>query len=92
MRNAIEIIHGAIEWIDDPLVVARLVAHDSFFAIKRVLWEFFQERVGDQILRFDIDLELDVMRLGRIDPKRPLKMLAKQIASGAGRAFGSRSR
>ncbi len=50
MRNAVEIIHGAIERIDDPLVFAGLVAHDSFLAVKRMLGKFFQKQLGDQLL------------------------------------------
>ena len=45
MRNAVEIIHGAIERIDDPLMIAFLIAHNSFFAIKRVLGKFLQRAI-----------------------------------------------
>ena len=89
MRNAVEIIYGAVERIDDPLMIALLVAHDSFFAIERVLGKFFQERFGDQFLGAHIDLELDVVRRGRIDAERLLKMVPKQFAGGA-RGFDRR--
>ena len=56
VRDAVEIIHGAIERIDDPLMLARLIADDSFFAVKRVLGKFFEQRIRDQLLRFDINL------------------------------------
>ena len=36
MRDAVEKIHRPVERIDDPLVIARLVADDAFFAVKRV--------------------------------------------------------
>ena len=62
MRDAVEEIHRAIERIDDPLMIARLVADDSFFAIKRVLRKTFEQDFCDQILGQHIDLELDVVR------------------------------
>ncbi len=37
MRDAVEVIDRPIERIDDPLMIARLVADDAFFAIERVL-------------------------------------------------------
>ena len=39
MRDAVEIVHGAVERIDHPLMLAGLIADDSFFAIERVLAE-----------------------------------------------------
>ena len=44
MRNAVEIIDGAIKWIDDPLMLAGLIANDPFFAVKHVLRKFFQKQ------------------------------------------------
>ena len=61
MRNAVEIIHGAIKRIDDPLVFAGLIAHDSFFAIKCVLGKLFEKEFGNQLLRLNIDLEFDIV-------------------------------
>ena len=89
MRNAVEIIHGAVERIDDPLMIAFLIAHNSFLAIKRMLRKFFQERFGDQFLGPHIDLKFDVVRLGRINAERLLKMVPEQLASGA-RGFDRR--
>ena len=43
MRYAVEIIHGAIKWIDNPLMLGRLIARNSFFAVKRVLGKFFEK-------------------------------------------------
>src|SRR5439155_1091568 len=45
MWNPVEIIHRAIKRIDDPLVLAGLITHDSFFAIKRVFWKFFEKQL-----------------------------------------------
>jgi hypothetical protein len=47
MRNAVKIIDGAIKRIDDPLMLAGLIAHDSFFAIKRVAGEFSEKQFGN---------------------------------------------
>ena len=43
MWYAIEIIHGAIQGIDDPLVFAGLITHDSFFTVKGVLGKLFEK-------------------------------------------------
>ena len=39
----VEIIHRAIQRIDHPLVFARLVAHNSFFAVKGVMRKLFKK-------------------------------------------------
>jgi hypothetical protein len=44
MRDAVKIIDGAIKRIDDPLVLAGLIPHDSFFAIKCVAGELFEKQ------------------------------------------------
>ena len=87
MRDAVEKIHRAIERIDDPLIIARLVADDSFFAIKRVFRKTFEQHLRDQILGLNIDLEFDVVRSRGVDRERLLKMRAEQIAGRAGRFF-----
>ena len=89
MRNAVKIIHRAVERIDDPLMIAFLIAHNSFLAIKRMLGKFFQERFGDQFLSAHIDFEFDVVRLERIDAERLLKLVPEQFAGGA-RGFDRR--
>ena len=83
MRNAVKIIYCPVEWIDDPLVIAFLVAHNSFFSVKRMLGKSVQERFGDQFLRPHIDFKFDVVRLGGINAERLLKILPEQLASGA---------
>jgi hypothetical protein len=88
MRNAIEIIHGAIKWIDDPLVVAGLITYDSFFAVKRVFWKFFEKQLGNQFLCLNIDLQLDIVRCDSIHSLRPCKIFAKQLSGCARGLFG----
>ena len=80
MRDAIEEIHRSIERIDDPLMIARLVANDSFFAIKRMFRKTFEQDFRDQILRQNIDLELDVVRGRGVDRERFFKMRTEQFA------------
>ena len=62
MGNAVEIIYGSIQRIDNPLMIAGLISHDPFFAVKRVGRKFFEKQVADQLLRLNIDLEFDVVR------------------------------
>src|SRR5256885_8232687 len=85
-RNAevwdlVEIIHRAVERIDDPLMLARLIANDSFFAIKRVLGKLSQQLLGNQLLRLNVDREFDVVREGSIDVLRTVKIFPKQFTS-----------
>ena len=42
MRDAVEIIYGAVERIDHPLMIACLVADDSLFAVKSVLGKLLE--------------------------------------------------
>ena len=83
MWNPIEIIHGAIKRIDDPVVLAGLITYDPFFAVKCMFWKFFEKQPGNQFLRLNIDLQLDVVRCDSIHPLRPLKIFAKQFSSCA---------
>ena len=39
MRDAVEIIYRPVDRIDHPLVIALLIADDSFLAVKRMLRE-----------------------------------------------------
>ena len=82
MRNAVEEIHRAIERIDDPLMIACLVADDSFFAVKRVLRKTLEQDFRDQILRQNIDLELDVVRGRGVDRERFFETARGAIARG----------
>ena len=77
MWNAVEIIHRPIQWIDNPLMVAGLISHDPFFAVKRVRGKFFEEQFADQLLRLNIDLQFDVVRRERLDALLLLKIFAQ---------------
>ena len=70
-------------------MLARLIANSPFFAVKRMMRKFFEQQVCNEVLRLHIDLEFDVVGLGYIDAQGPLKILAQEIARGAGR-FHSR--
>ena len=88
MWNAVEIIHGAIQRIDNPLVFAGLIAHDSFFTVKRVLRKLFEKEPGNQLLCLNVDLELDIVCCDGIDPLWAPEIFPKQLA-GRARGFFS---
>ena len=69
MRNAVEIIHGAIQRVDDPLMIARLIPNDTFFSVKRMSGKFVEKQFADQLLRCD-----------RVDALPLLKIVAKQLS------------
>ena len=86
MRDAVKIIHRAIERIDHPLIIARLVADNSFFAVKRVLGKFLQAaiRVISSCARTSIS-SLMSCASAALTRQRLMKMCAQQIAGGARR-------
>src|SRR2546423_2299885 len=88
MRDSVEIINCAIEWIDDPLMFYGLVAHDSFFAVKRMRGKFFEKQVANQFLRLNIDLQFHIMRRQNVDLLPPPKIVAKQFSRLARGFFG----
>src|ERR1043166_5306418 len=88
VRDTIKIIHGAVERIDHPLVIARLVADDSLFAVERVVRKLFEQQICNQLLHAHVDLELDVVRLDRRDAKRAMKIFPEHVAGGARRVLG----
>ena len=61
MGDAIEEIHRAIDGIDDPLSGGILVSGDSFLAIESVSGTSGEEDIGDEILGFFVERELDVV-------------------------------
>ena len=88
VRDVVKIIHSTIERIDHPLVFARLVADDSFFAVKRVLGKLFQQRFGDELLCLDVDREFDVVRFEDVHVLRAMEIFAKKLARGARSILG----
>src|SRR6266436_3866918 len=80
MRNAVEIIHRAVQRIDDPLMIAGLIPHDTFLAVKRMSGKFVEKQFADQLLRLNIDLQFDVVRCHGVDALTLLKILAKQFS------------
>jgi hypothetical protein len=79
MRDPVIIVHRSVEGVDDPLVLGGLVTNDSLFAIERVLREFAQEQIRDELLRAHIDLELNVVRGDLIHAQGLVKILAQQF-------------
>ena len=86
MRDRVEVIHGAVDGIDDPLELARLIAGEAFLAIDRVIGKGGEQTRGDQLLRAHVEVELDVVRLEGIDVERPAEVAAQEHAGLARRA------
>src|SRR5947207_88601 len=88
MRDAVEVIHRPIQRIDHPLIIAFLIADDSFFAVKRMLWKMPEQHFGNQILGLHIDLQLDVVCERRVHQLWLLEMRNQQITRSPGRFGG----
>src|SRR3954452_3155752 len=88
MRNPIKIIHGAVERIDYPLMVARLIADDTFLAVKSMARKFLQQQISNDLLAFDVDRQLNVVSFGGIDPAGQIEILTQKLARGACRLIG----
>jgi hypothetical protein len=71
------------------LIVARLIADDSLFAVQCMIRKLLKQEIGDERLSLDVDLKLDVVRFGRVDASRQVKVTPQQLAGGVG-GFGSR--
>ena len=72
--DTIEIVHGSVDGIDDPLPRAGLVPGYAFFSVDGVIWEGFQNDVRDQVLRFDVEIEFDVVPVCGCDVERGAKV------------------
>src|SRR4051812_44233187 len=83
VRDAVEVIHRAVDGVDDPLVGAGLVSGDAFLAEDRVLRKAGEQHARDEILRTDVELELDVVRLKRIHLEAAAEVFAEELAGGA---------
>ena len=69
-------------------MVARLVADNSLFAVKRMFRELFQQCFSDQLLCLNVDREFDIVRLGDVDVLLAVKIFAKKIARRARSILG----
>ena len=63
MRDAEEVIYGAVDGIDDPLDIAVATGFAALFAEDGVIGEACEDHVGDELLALHIELELDVVAL-----------------------------
>src|SRR4051812_40987558 len=54
-----------------------------------MLWKFLQEQLCDQVLGFDVDGQLDIVFLGRVDALWAMEVRPQQFTGGAGGLFGS---
>jgi len=83
MGEAVEKIHRAINRIDDPLKRTLLIARDPFLAIDGMIGIAPQKNPGDQLLRANIEIQLDVVRFEDIDVELLAKVFFQKGASGA---------
>jgi hypothetical protein len=67
MRDAVEKVYGAIDGIDDPLMLGGLVAGKSLFAIDGMAGELLKDDPGDEILGLFVESEFQVVGESFID-------------------------
>ena len=82
VRNAIEKIHRAIDRVDDPLPVGVLVASDALLAVERVAGPRAEQDAGDQLLRFLVERQLDVVLRRLVDRGIAAEVLSQKFARG----------
>jgi hypothetical protein len=63
--------------------LAGLIAREALLAIDGVIGKLIEDHPGDESLRLDIELQLDVVRLQRIDVEGGAEVSAEQGAGGA---------
>ena len=61
MRDRVKEVHSAVDGIDNPLPFAVLIAGESFFAVDRVCRKISEERVGNELLGLDVEIQFDVV-------------------------------
>ncbi len=59
--DAVEVVHGAINGVHDPLSIAVRITGVAFFSFDAVVREGFEQDLGDEVLAADIEIELDVV-------------------------------
>lgn len=88
MGDAVEEVDGAINGIDDPLVIGILVAAEAFFAIEGVVGITGGNAGEDELLGLTVELELEVVVHGFIDRLVLVKVVTKELAHFMGGAKG----
>lgn len=78
--DAVEEVDGAVDGIDDPLIVGFLIAADAFFAIEGVVGELAGDALKDEVLGFAVELELEVVVLSFVDIFGLMKVVVKKLA------------
>ena len=86
VRQTVEIIHRAVDGIDDPLPLALLISRDAFLAKNRVVGKLVEQVARDEFLGLDVERELDVMRVEFVHFRRTPKFFPEHRAgiSGSG--------
>ena len=88
MGDAVEVVHGAVDRVDDPLPFGGLVAGDSFLAVERVSRAGVEKDAGDQLLRLLVERELDVVMGRFIDVEWGAEILVQEFAGFFGGVGG----
>ncbi len=83
MRDAVKIIHRAVERIDDPLELAVGISAHAFLAVDRVVGETREDDLRDEFLRAFVEFELDVVRGECVDVEFAAEVFAQQRTGGA---------
>ncbi len=83
VRDAVEIIHRAVQRIDDPLEFAVGISAHAFLAVDRVVGETREDDLRDEFLRALVEFEFDVVRGERIDVEFAAEIFAQQRTGGA---------
>ena len=84
MGDAVEVVHGAINGIDNPLGVAGLIAGVAFLALDAVVRKSLQQDAGDEFLAADIKVKLDVVLEHLIDHEIGAEIFALEFARSMG--------
>jgi hypothetical protein len=82
MRDAVEVVDGAVDGIDDPLERAVSAAGYTFLAENGVVWKLGEEFLSDKILTADIEFEFDVVCFKGVNVQCAAEILAEEIAGG----------
>jgi hypothetical protein len=91
MRDSVEIIHRAIQGIDDPLVFSRASPH-PFFPENGVTAMSRQDVCLDELLGAAVEFQFDVMRMHGIDLEGLFEIFAEKSSGKKCRINGGRQK
>ena len=88
MGDAIEVIHGAVDRVDDPLAAGGLIAADAFFAVEGVARASPEEDAFDEVLGLLVESQFDIVVGGLVDGLGVVKVGLEQFAGFFGGVDG----